>query len=94
LPGIIFSDIMRVIKTKTMKEKKTAEIIENLLKEEEAENTLISLYILLLDFGVENCLLEDQRDGFRDGMDILYRESLKHKQFIEDIFNNYKSNPL
>lgn len=77
-----------------MREKRTAEIIENLLKEEEAENTLISLYILLLDLGIENCLSEDKRDSFRNSMNILYEESLKHKQFIEDIFNNYKSNPL
>ena len=92
MPWILFFDIMRLIKT--MEEKRTAEIIENLLKEEEAENVLISLYILLLDLGIQNCLSEDQRDGFRNSMNILYKESLKHKQFIEDIFNNYKNNPL
>ena len=70
---------------------KIKNITEGLLLEEEAENTLISLYISLLDLGVENCVSETERDGFRKGMDILYGESVKHKEIIINLLNKYKS---
>jgi len=77
-----------------MQNNKIENIIKGLLQEEDAENVLISLYITLLNLGVQNCVAETERENFRKGMSILYGESLTHKTIIANLFNKYKSQSL
>ncbi|MEK7178498.1 MAG: hypothetical protein AAB721_02480 [Patescibacteria group bacterium] len=72
------------------KNEETAKMIENLAIEEEAENNLISIYLALLDFGVEGCIDEEERANFRKDMDILYKESLRHKDIVIRLISKYK----
>lgn len=77
-----------------MKNEKTINAIKTLLEEEKVEDTLISLYLSLINFGIEDCVSASEREEFRKGMRILYEESLEHKMIIEKIFNKYKNNAI
>lgn len=73
-----------------MDEHKTKiDIIESLFREEAAENNLISLYLSLLELGLENCIAQSERENFRREMDILYSESIEHKEIILNILKKY-----
>lgn len=70
------------------------EAIETLLEEEKVEDTLISLYISLINFGIEGCVKANERGEMRKGMKILYEDSIKHKKIIKKIYNKYKNNAI
>ena len=64
-------------------------ILDEIDGEEETENHLIWLYKTLLDLGIENCLVGEQQESFRQGMTVLYEESIIHKQIIRDLKAKY-----
>lgn len=70
------------------------EAIKTLLEEEKVEDVLISLYISLINFGIEDCVKADEREEMRRGMKILYEDSLEHKKIIQKIYNKYKNNAI
>ena len=75
-----------------MKNEKLVEMLETLAEEEKVEDTLISLYISLINFGIEDCVKADEREGLRGGMKILYKDSMEHKKIIQKMYNKYKNN--
>lgn len=77
-----------------MKNENIVKVIKTLLKEEKVEDALISLYISLISFGIEDCVKADEREEVRRGMKILYEDSIEHKKIIEKIFNKYKNNAI
>lgn len=77
-----------------MKNEKVMEAIETLLEEEKVEDALISLYISLINFGVEDCVKADEREEVRKGMKILYEDSIEHKKIVQRIYNKYKNNAI
>lgn len=77
-----------------MKNEKVMEAIDTLLEEEKVEDTLISLYISLINFGVEDCVRVDEREEMRREMKILYEDSIEHKKIIQRIYNKYKNNAI
>lgn len=77
-----------------MKNEKLMVLIKTLLDEEQVEDTLISLYLSLINFGIEDCVSADEREEMRKGMKILYDDSIEHKKIIEKIFNKYKNNAI
>lgn len=58
-------------------------VIENLLEQESAEKKLISLYLVLLDAGVENCLPASEQPAFRYDLNLLLEQSRKHLGMIK-----------
>lgn len=77
-----------------MKNEKVMEVIKTLIEEEEVEDTLISIYISLINFGVEDCVNADEREELRKGMKILYEDSIWHKKIVQRIYNKYKNNEI
>lgn len=77
-----------------MKNEKIIEAVETLLEEERVEDTLISLYISLINFGIEDCIKADERDEIREGIKILYEDSIEHKRIIHKIYNKYKNHAI
>lgn len=77
-----------------MKNGKLMDLIKTLLEEEQVEDTLISLYLSLINFGIEDCVSASEREEMRKGMKILYDDSIEHKKIIEKIFNKYKNNAI
>ena len=69
-------------------------LIKTLLDEEQVEDTLISLYLSLINFGIEDCVEAGEREEMRKGMKILYDDSIEHKKIVEKIFNKYKNNAI
>ncbi|MEI7497846.1 MAG: hypothetical protein WCK11_01010 [Candidatus Falkowbacteria bacterium] len=72
-----------------MRETALREIINNLHEEEQAENQMISLYLTLLDVGIEGCLLPERRASFRASLQLIYDESIKHRQIIQTLIKKY-----
>lgn len=72
-------------------ERNALNIIKGLFEEEATENTLISLYLALLDIGIENCVAEAEKNNFLKGINILYNDSIEHKEIIINILKKYKS---
>ena len=68
--------------------------IETLMEEEKVEDTLISLYISLINFGIEDCVKADEREELRKGMKILYEDSVEHKKIVQRIYNKCKNNEI
>ncbi len=66
------------------------ETLKDLLKQEKTENNLISLYSMLLDSGVDDCLFEEKKVEFRNNLDTLKKDSERHKQMLFNIINKYK----
>ena len=77
-----------------MKNEKVMEAIETLAEEEKVEDSLVSLYISLINFGVEDCVKADEREEMRKGIKILYDDSIEHKKIVQKIYNKYKNNAL
>ena len=77
-----------------MKNEKLMTLIKTLLDEEQVEDTLISLYLSLINFGIEDCVEVGEREEMRKGMKILYDDSIEHKKIVEKIFNKYKNNAI
>ena len=77
-----------------MENEKIIAAIETLMEEEKVEDTLISLYISLINFGVEDCVKAGEREEIRRGMKVLYEDSIEHKKIIQKIYNKYKNNAL
>ena len=77
-----------------MKNEKVMEVVETLIEEEEVEDSLISLYVSLINFGIEDCVKADEREELRKGMKILYEDSIEHKKIVRKIYNKYKNNAL
>ncbi len=77
-----------------MEKEKVMEATKTLMEEENVEDTLISLYISLINFGIEDCVKADEREEMRHGMKILYEDSLEHKKIIQKIYNKYKNNAI
>lgn len=70
---------------------KTVRIMEDLMREEAAENALIALYRFMLDIGIHYCFLPEYRAKLRDGMKILHDDSLEHKKIVEEMLAKYKN---
>jgi hypothetical protein len=70
------------------------QIIENLEEEEGAEKQLISLYLTLLEAGAENCLPKAKQDNFRSGLDIVYKESVRHQKVVGELLKKYQSEKI
>lgn len=66
------------------------QIVENLEEEEGAEKQLISLYLTLLEAGAENCLPTTKRKNFKDGLDVVYKESIRHQKIINELLKKYQ----
>lgn len=77
-----------------MKNEKIMEVISTLMEEEGVEDSLISLYISLINFGIEDCVKADEREEMRKGMKILYEDSIWHKKIVQKIYNKYKNNAI
>ncbi|MBU6431506.1 MAG: hypothetical protein KGJ58_03970 [Patescibacteria group bacterium] len=77
-----------------MEKEKIMEAIKTLLEEEKVEDALISLYISLINFGIEDCVEADEREEMRHGMKILYEDSIEHKKIVQRIYNRYKNNAI
>lgn len=77
-----------------MKNEKIMEAVNTLMEEEEVEDSLISLYVSLINFGIEDCVKADEREEMREGMKILYEDSIEHKKIVQKIYNKYKNNAI
>ena len=66
------------------------EILKDLLKQEKTENDLISLYSMLMDSGVDDCLFEEKKLDFHNNLDTLKKDSERHKLMLLDIINKYQ----
>lgn len=67
------------------------DILTTLQDEEGAEKQLISLYLTLLDAGVENCLPENMRPEFKRKLNVVQKESEKHKRLIDGLLAKYRT---
>lgn len=74
-----------------MKERALKDIMNSLQEEEGVENRLISLYLALLDAGVENCLPANLSPSFRVDLEKLYQESEGHKKAISNLIGKHKT---
>ena len=67
---------------------------ERLLKElnvfEQEEVDLISLYQMLNEVGVANCLPKEQRSVYRQSLERLHQESIKHQKAVLGLIKKYK----
>lgn len=77
---------------------KIKELLNNLLKAEKNENQLASIYAMILDFGVDDCIDVDKREECRRDLIILRDESEKHKRLLKKTIaetnNFFKLNSL
>jgi len=71
------------------REDKINQILQMLLTEESVETNMIEIYKSLLDLGAENCVDEKEKEEFRNGINILYEDSVRHKEAILRIRNKY-----
>lgn len=70
------------------------QIVENLGEEEGAEKQLISLYLTLLEAGAENCLPHAKQKNFRDGLNIVYKESIRHQKIVNELLKKYQEQKI
>jgi hypothetical protein len=67
---------------------------ERLLKElmvfEQEETDLISLYQMLSEVGVTDCLPKEQRAEYSQSLEKLYQESVKHQKAVVELISKYK----
>jgi len=72
-----------------MAEDKKLQVIKKLLREESRENDLISIYLSLLDVGVDKCLSKEKRAEFQKDMEVLFKDSVRHKKVVNSLFTKY-----
>lgn len=77
-----------------MEKEKIMEAVNTLMEEEDVEDSLIALYMSLINFGIEDCVKADEREEMRKGMKILYEDSIWHKKIVQKIYNKYKNNAI
>lgn len=65
------------------------ELLNELLAEERLESTMIEMYQMLLETGLENCFSEKDYQTFKDYCDILIKESEEHKRIVSEIIKKY-----
>jgi hypothetical protein len=67
---------------------------ERLLKElmvfEQEETDLISLYQMLSEVGVTDCLPKEQKTTYSQSLEKLYQESVKHQKAVVELISKYK----
>lgn len=77
---------------------KVKELLNNLLKAEKNEKQLVSIYAMILDFGVDNCIDVDQLEECRRDLLMLRNESERHKRLLKETIaetnNFFKLNSL
>ncbi|NTW22787.1 hypothetical protein HGA34_04605 [Candidatus Falkowbacteria bacterium] len=72
-----------------MKQESLKEIIEGLRQDEVMESQMIGLYLTLLDVGIDGCLPEDKRPGFRQALTQIQQESIRHKEAVQGLIKKY-----
>lgn len=70
------------------------QIVENLAAEEGAEKQLISLYLTLLEAGAERCLPQKMQKKFKNDLDLVYGESIKHQKIIVALLKKYQTKKI
>ena len=67
---------------------------EQILKElavfEQEETSLISLYQMLNKVGEKECLPQEHQATYRQGLEKLHQESIKHRQTVLELLVKYK----
>lgn len=53
------------------------------------ETQMIGLYLTLLDVGIDGCLPEEKRAGFRQALTTIYQESIRHKEAVRELIKKY-----
>ena len=68
---------------------------EILLKElaiyEREEADLISLYQMLMEVSITDCLPKEHSITYSQNLEKLYQESIKHMKTVKNLMNKYKS---
>ncbi len=72
-----------------MKQASLKEVIEGLRQDEIMETQMIGLYLTLLDVGIDGCLPEDKRPGFRQALSTIHQESIRHKEAVQELIKKY-----
>lgn len=84
-----YNDAILTVLNTPMNQESLKEVIEGLRGDEVMETQMISLYLTLLDVGIDGCLPEEKRAGFRQALTQIHQESLRHKEAVQGLIKKY-----